>query len=119
VPQRPRFRLRLSIATLLDKLVGLAKQKNVFAQRIRTILPAHFSFVGGIKSNNRAKINDIFARYPGSLVPRTPVYSTCRADQFVDAFKSTPGTKSIPNSFNLYSVVIYHEVGLLEPQTGT
>jgi hypothetical protein len=105
VPQRPRFRLRLSIATPLDKLVGLAKQKNVFAQRIRTILPAHFSFVGGIKSNNRAKMNDIFARYPGSLVPRI--------------FKSTPGTKSIPNSFNLYSVVIYHEAGLLEPQTGT
>ncbi|KAJ7467711.1 hypothetical protein FB451DRAFT_1092851 [Mycena latifolia] len=73
-------------ATLLDKLVDLAKQKNIFAQRIRTMLPAHSSFMDGIKSNYLAKMNDIFARYPGSHVPKIPVYSTCRADQFVDAF---------------------------------
>ncbi|KAF7377230.1 Polyketide synthase [Mycena sanguinolenta] len=73
-------------ATLLDKLVDLAKQKNIFAQRIRTMLPAHSSFMDGIKSNYLAKMNDIFARYPGSHVPQIPVYSTCRADQFVDAF---------------------------------
>jgi acyl transferase domain-containing protein len=73
-------------ATLLDKLVDLARQKNIFAQRIRTMLPAHSSFMDGIKSNYLAKMNDIFARYPGSHVPKIPVYSTCRADQFVDAF---------------------------------
>ncbi|KAJ7757228.1 thiolase-like protein [Mycena maculata] len=73
-------------ATLLDKLVDLAKQKDIFAQRIRTMLPAHSSFMDGIKSNYLAKMNDIFARYPGSHVPKIPVYSTCRADQFVDAF---------------------------------
>ncbi|KAF7359785.1 Polyketide synthase [Mycena venus] len=76
-------------ATLLDKLVDLAKQKNIFAQRIRTMLPAHSSFMDGIKSNYLARMNDIFARYPGSHVPKIPVYSTCRADRFVDAF--TPG----------------------------
>ncbi|KAJ7727029.1 hypothetical protein B0H14DRAFT_2640971 [Mycena olivaceomarginata] len=68
-------------ATLLDKLVDLARQKNIFAQRIRTMLPAHSSFMDGIKSNYLAKMNDIFARYPGSHVPKIPVYSTCRADQ--------------------------------------
>ncbi|KAJ7239968.1 hypothetical protein B0H12DRAFT_1237450 [Mycena haematopus] len=73
-------------ATLLEKLVDLAKQKDIFAQRIRTMLPAHSSFMDGIESNYLAKMNDIFARYPGSHVPKIPVYSTCRADRFVDAF---------------------------------
>ncbi|KAJ6599814.1 hypothetical protein DFH09DRAFT_1128873 [Mycena vulgaris] len=73
-------------ATLLDKLVELAKQNGIFAQRIRTMLPAHSSFMDGIKSNYLAKMNDIFARYPGSHVPQIPVYSTCRAEQFVEAF---------------------------------
>ncbi|KAJ7642832.1 hypothetical protein B0H17DRAFT_1148728 [Mycena rosella] len=71
---------------LLDKLVELAKQNGIFAQRIRTMLPAHSSFMDGIKSNYLAKMNDIFARYSGSHVPQIPVYSTCRAEQFVEAF---------------------------------
>ncbi|KAJ6478060.1 hypothetical protein C8R47DRAFT_640753 [Mycena vitilis] len=73
-------------AALLDTLVELAKQKNIFAQRIRTMLSAHSSFMDGIKSNYLAKMNDIFSRYPGPHVPQIPVYSTCRPDQFVDAF---------------------------------
>ncbi|KAJ7223452.1 hypothetical protein GGX14DRAFT_540253 [Mycena pura] len=73
-------------ARLLDKLVDLAKQKNIFAQRIRVIIPGHSSLMDAIKSNYLATMTDIFARYPGSHVPKIPVYATCREDQFVDTF---------------------------------
>ncbi|KAJ7195057.1 hypothetical protein GGX14DRAFT_677404 [Mycena pura] len=73
-------------ACLLDKLVDLAKQRNILAQRIRVIMASHCSLMDAIKSDYLARMTDIFARYPGSHVPKIPVYATCREDRFVDAF---------------------------------
>ncbi|KAJ7087152.1 hypothetical protein C8R44DRAFT_991421, partial [Mycena epipterygia] len=76
-------------ATRLDNLIALAKAKGIFAQRIRTMVPGHSSLMDCIKDDYLAKMDDIFARYPGSHVPRIPVYSTCREEKFVDAFTAS------------------------------
>ncbi|KAJ7926808.1 hypothetical protein B0H13DRAFT_1971908 [Mycena leptocephala] len=76
-------------ASLLNQLVGLAKRENIFAQRLRTMVPVHSSFMDSIKADYMSKMDDIFTRYPGSHAPRIPVYSTCRAERLVEAF--TPG----------------------------
>ncbi|KAJ7218352.1 hypothetical protein GGX14DRAFT_356888 [Mycena pura] len=73
-------------ASLLDKLVDLAKHEEIFAQRLRTMVPVHSSFMDYVKEDYLAKMVDIFTRYPGSHIPRIPVYSTCREEQFVEAF---------------------------------
>ncbi|KAJ6550493.1 beta-ketoacyl synthase [Mycena vulgaris] len=76
-------------ASLLDKLVILAKHQEIFAQRIRTMVPVHSSFMDCIKDDYMAKMDEIFSRYPGSHVPRIPVYSTCCEERFVEAFTSS------------------------------
>ncbi|KAJ7120035.1 hypothetical protein C8R44DRAFT_981991 [Mycena epipterygia] len=73
-------------ASLLDQLVVLAKREDIFAQRLRTMVPVHSSFMDCIKEDYMAKMDDIFTRYPGSHAPRIPVYSTCRAERLVEAF---------------------------------
>ncbi|KAK6966524.1 polyketide synthase [Favolaschia claudopus] len=73
-------------AVLLDKLVLLAKDEGIFAQRIRTMVPGHSSFMDPIKDDYLSRMRDIFSRYPGSHIPRIPVHSTCRADKLVDVF---------------------------------
>ncbi|KAJ7096113.1 hypothetical protein C8R44DRAFT_379140 [Mycena epipterygia] len=71
---------------LLDKLVGLAKSEGLFAQRIRTMVPGHSSLMDCIKGDYSARMDDIFARYPGSHTPQIPVFSTCRDEPLVEAF---------------------------------
>jgi acyl transferase domain-containing protein len=73
-------------ANLLDKLVVLAKSEGISAQRLRTMVPGHSSLMDCIKQDYLARMDDIFARYPGSHVPLIPVYSTCRKEEFVDSF---------------------------------
>ncbi|KAF7341189.1 Polyketide synthase [Mycena venus] len=75
-------------AALLDKLVGLAKRDGIFAQRIRTMLPAHSSYMDCIKKDFLARMDDIFARH-ASHAPRIPVYSTCHKEKFVEAFTAS------------------------------
>ncbi|KAJ6463074.1 hypothetical protein DFH09DRAFT_1295961, partial [Mycena vulgaris] len=65
-------------ASLLDKLVILAKHQEIFAQRIRTMVPVHSSFMDCIKDDYMAKMDEIFSRYPGSHVPRIPVFDMLR-----------------------------------------
>ncbi|KAJ7686126.1 hypothetical protein B0H17DRAFT_1332956 [Mycena rosella] len=71
---------------LLDKIVALAKHEDIFAQRIRTMVPCHSSFMDTIKVDYIAKMENIFARYPGIHAPHIPVHSTSREDQFVEVF---------------------------------
>ncbi|KAF8128037.1 hypothetical protein K438DRAFT_2141448, partial [Mycena galopus ATCC 62051] len=73
-------------ATLLDTLIGLARDEGILAQRIRTMVPGHSSFMDCIKEDYLAKMEVIFSRYPGPHTPRIPVYSTCREETFVDVF---------------------------------
>ncbi|KAJ7463693.1 hypothetical protein FB451DRAFT_1042909, partial [Mycena latifolia] len=73
-------------AALLDKLVAVAKDEEIFAQRIRTMVPGHSSFMDCIKGDYLARMDEIFARYPGSHAPRIPVYSTCRDKMFIEVF---------------------------------
>ncbi|KAJ7659066.1 hypothetical protein DFH06DRAFT_990014, partial [Mycena polygramma] len=73
-------------AALLDALVTLAKGEQIFSQRIRTLVPGHSSFMDRIKADYLARMDDIFARYPGPHTPRIPVYSTCRDTKLVDVF---------------------------------
>ncbi|KAJ6449449.1 hypothetical protein C8R45DRAFT_1084229 [Mycena sanguinolenta] len=73
-------------ATLLDEIVALAQSDGLFAQRIRTMVPGHSSFMDCIQDDYLAKMEGIFAHYPGSHIPQIPVLSTCRTERFVDAF---------------------------------
>ncbi|KAF8160216.1 hypothetical protein K438DRAFT_1776565 [Mycena galopus ATCC 62051] len=73
-------------AALLDKLAARAKSEGLFAQRIRTMVPGHSSFMDPIEEDYRAKMNNIFARYPGSHAPRIHVFSTCRHKLLVEKF---------------------------------
>ncbi|KAF8209510.1 hypothetical protein K438DRAFT_1960508 [Mycena galopus ATCC 62051] len=73
-------------ARLLDKVVALAKDEEIFAQRLRTMVPVHSSFMDCIREDYLAKMEEIFTRYPGSHTPCIPVYSTCREEQFVEMF---------------------------------
>ncbi|KAJ7809999.1 hypothetical protein B0H14DRAFT_3112515, partial [Mycena olivaceomarginata] len=76
-------------AATLDKLVDLCKGEGIFAQRIRTMVPGHSSFMDPIEADYRAKMDEIFVRYPGSHAPRIPVFSTCREEQLVATFNSS------------------------------
>ncbi|KAJ7672416.1 hypothetical protein DFH06DRAFT_1363281 [Mycena polygramma] len=73
-------------ATLLDILVALAQARGFFAQRIRTMVPGHSSFMDPIKADYLARMSAVFERYPGSHIPAIPVLSTCRDGTFVDVF---------------------------------
>ncbi|KAK7042708.1 polyketide synthase [Favolaschia claudopus] len=73
-------------ACVLDDLITLAKREGIFAQRLRTMVPVHSSFMESIHDKYLAKMEDIFARYPGSHVPKIPVYSTCRSKLLVESF---------------------------------
>ncbi|KAF8193609.1 hypothetical protein K438DRAFT_2017705 [Mycena galopus ATCC 62051] len=72
-------------ATLLDAAVVLCQSKGFFAQRLRTMVPGHSSFMDSIKGDYMAKMENIFSRYPGPHVPQIPVFSTCQARP-VEAF---------------------------------
>ncbi|KAJ7447113.1 hypothetical protein B0H11DRAFT_1745206, partial [Mycena galericulata] len=73
-------------APLLNKIVALAKGAGILAQRIRTMVPGHSSFMDTIKEDYIRRMEDIWARYPGPHKPVIPVLSTCRKDVFVDTF---------------------------------
>ncbi|CAK5267713.1 unnamed protein product [Mycena citricolor] len=70
----------------LDEAVRVAQGESVFAQRIRTMVPGHSSFMDPIKADYLARMDSIFERYPGSHVPRIPVYSTCTGERIVREF---------------------------------
>ncbi|KAF7356480.1 Polyketide synthase [Mycena venus] len=72
----------------LDKVVALAKSQNMFAQRLRTKIPNHSSFMDLIKDDYTTRMADIFSCYPGPHIPRIPVFSTCRRCELVDEFTS-------------------------------
>ncbi|KAJ7436883.1 hypothetical protein B0H11DRAFT_2178713 [Mycena galericulata] len=73
-------------ATQLDNIVALAQQKGLFAQRIRTLVPGHSSFMDCIKADYLSRMTTIFAHYPGTHAPTIPVFSTCRDQILVDSF---------------------------------
>ncbi|KAJ7780984.1 hypothetical protein B0H16DRAFT_1299265, partial [Mycena metata] len=70
----------------LDKVVALAKSRNIFAQRLRTKIPNHSSFMDLIRDDYTTRMADIFSRYPGPHTPRIPVFSSCRRGQLVADF---------------------------------
>ncbi|KAF7348045.1 Polyketide synthase [Mycena sanguinolenta] len=72
--------------TLLDAIVALAQSEGLFAQRIRTMVPGHSSFMDCIQDDYLARMESIFTRYPGPHTPQIPVLSTCRTERFVEAF---------------------------------
>jgi acyl transferase domain-containing protein len=73
-------------ATLLREAIALAEAQGIFAQMIRTMVTGHSSFMDQIKQDYLSRMAEIFARYPGSLVPKIPVFSTCRRQVLVDEF---------------------------------
>ncbi|KAJ7505787.1 hypothetical protein B0H11DRAFT_1707695, partial [Mycena galericulata] len=72
----------------LDKVVALAKSQNIFAQRLRTKIANHSSFMELIKDDYATRMADIFSRYPGPHTPRIPVFSSCRRSELVADFTS-------------------------------
>ncbi|KAJ6460695.1 hypothetical protein C8R47DRAFT_993943, partial [Mycena vitilis] len=75
-------------ASELDKVVALAKSRNIFAQRLRTKIPNHSSLMNLIQDDYAARMADIFSRYPGPHTPRIPVFSSCRRSELVADFTS-------------------------------
>ncbi|KAF7358399.1 Polyketide synthase [Mycena venus] len=73
-------------AALLEQLVARGQKEGVFAQRIRTTVPAHSSLMDYIKDDYLARMHDIFARYPGLHTPEIPVFSTCRDQKRLERF---------------------------------
>ncbi|KAJ7606255.1 hypothetical protein FB45DRAFT_1068712 [Roridomyces roridus] len=73
-------------STLLAEAVDLARADGIFAQRIRTMVPGHSSYMDPIRDECMARMEDIFARYTGPRVPRIPVFSTCTGETLVNAF---------------------------------
>ncbi|KAJ7364509.1 hypothetical protein DFH08DRAFT_1073196 [Mycena albidolilacea] len=73
-------------AIQLENIVALAQQKGLFAQRIRTLVPGHSSFMDCIKADYLSRMRSIFERYPGTHAPTIPVFSTCRDRMLVDSF---------------------------------
>ncbi|KAJ7609191.1 hypothetical protein DFH06DRAFT_1247461 [Mycena polygramma] len=70
----------------LREAVALAQSRGIFAQRIRTMVPGHSSYMDKIKDDYLARMIDIFSRYPGPHVPHFPVFSTCTGETLVDEF---------------------------------
>ncbi|KAJ7214322.1 hypothetical protein GGX14DRAFT_550479 [Mycena pura] len=64
----------------LDDLVELAQTEGIFAQRLRTLVPGHSSFMDPIRNMYQEKMRDIWAGYLGAHIPSVPVLSTCRQD---------------------------------------
>ncbi|KAJ6473847.1 hypothetical protein C8R45DRAFT_1011985 [Mycena sanguinolenta] len=73
-------------AELLTQAVSLAQAQGIFAQRIRTMVPGHSSYMDRIKEDYMARMTDIFTRYPGPHIPKVPVFSTCTGQVLVDEF---------------------------------
>ncbi|KAJ6492293.1 hypothetical protein C8R45DRAFT_1137473 [Mycena sanguinolenta] len=73
-------------AELLTQVVFLAQAQGIFAQRIRTMVPGHSSYMDRIKEDYMARMTDIFTRYPGPHIPKVPVFSTCTGQVLVDEF---------------------------------
>jgi acyl transferase domain-containing protein len=73
-------------AELLEEAITFARAQGIFAQRIRTMVPGHSSFMDKIKIDYLSRMSEIFARYPGPHVPQIPVFSTCTGKALVDEF---------------------------------
>ncbi|KAF8180698.1 hypothetical protein K438DRAFT_1976521 [Mycena galopus ATCC 62051] len=71
---------------LLEDAINLARAHGIFAQRIRTMVPGHSSFMDYIKEDYMTRMTEIFARYPGPHIPQVPVFSTCTGQVLVDEF---------------------------------
>ncbi|KAJ6487079.1 hypothetical protein C8R47DRAFT_951995, partial [Mycena vitilis] len=70
----------------LGEAIALARSQGIFAQRIRTMVPGHSSYMDVIKDDYLARMADVFARYPGSHIPNVPVFSTCTGKKLVAKF---------------------------------
>ncbi|KAF7371227.1 Polyketide synthase [Mycena sanguinolenta] len=73
-------------ADLLTQAISLAQIQGIFAQRIRTMVPGHSSYMDKIKEDYMARMIDIFTRYPGQHIPKVPVFSTCTGQVRVEEF---------------------------------
>jgi acyl transferase domain-containing protein len=73
-------------ADLLAQAISLAQARGIFAQRIRTMVPGHSSYMDKIKADYMTRMTDIFTRYPGQHIPNVPVFSTCTGQALVNEF---------------------------------
>ncbi|KAI0313261.1 hypothetical protein OF83DRAFT_1286326 [Amylostereum chailletii] len=73
-------------SALLDKAISIATSEGIFAQKIRTMVPGHSSYMMACKSVYCSEMDKIFAHYPGEHKPRVPIYTTCTTDTTVDSF---------------------------------
>lgn len=71
---------------LVDEAIALAKSENIFAARVRTMVPAHSTYMDIIHDDYNDKMFAIFDRYAGDHRPRIPVFSTCTGEVLVDKF---------------------------------
>ncbi|KAJ7664517.1 hypothetical protein DFH06DRAFT_985983, partial [Mycena polygramma] len=92
-------------ASLLDAAVGEARKQGLFAQRIRTMVPGHSSYMDVIQEDYMARMEDIWARYPGKHVPKIPVFSTCTDETVVAEFTPTYFWNNCRNAVRFDSAV--------------
>ncbi|KAJ6517364.1 hypothetical protein C8R47DRAFT_960482, partial [Mycena vitilis] len=92
-------------AALLDAAVGEARKQGLFSQRIRTMVPGHSSYMDVIQGDYMARMEDIWARYPGKHVPKIPVFSTCTDKTVVAEFTPTYFWNNCRNAVRFDSAV--------------
>ncbi|KAF7358662.1 Polyketide synthase [Mycena sanguinolenta] len=85
-------------ADLLAEAISLAQAQGIFAQRLRTMVPGHSSYMDKIKEDYMERMNDIFTRYLRQHIPKVPVFSTCTGQVRVDEFSPIVFLGQLPKS---------------------
>lgn len=70
----------------IDAVVAAASARGIFARKIRTKVPFHSSMMESSKQVYTAALEDLFKRYPGVHIPKTPTFSTCTGMLFEESF---------------------------------
>ncbi|KAF8192401.1 hypothetical protein K438DRAFT_2135640 [Mycena galopus ATCC 62051] len=70
----------------IDEILLLAQQQGIFGRKIRTRVPIHSSMMDVCRQRYDTEVYDLFARYPGSHVPKLRTYSTLTGSEFHGPF---------------------------------
>ncbi|KAL6298494.1 putative polyketide synthase [Sparassis latifolia] len=70
----------------IDRVLELAKLRDVFGRRIRTKVPIHSSMMEACRDEYCGGLRELFERYPGPHVPQISTYSTFTGELFSGPF---------------------------------
>ncbi|GBE89888.1 putative polyketide synthase [Sparassis crispa] len=70
----------------IDRVLELARLRDIFGRRIRTKVPIHSSMMEACRDEYCAGLRELTDRYPGPHVPQIPTYSTFTGECFFGPF---------------------------------